>query len=144
MEEKRKAKNIKATQLAQNKLQELLNASRVKDKRSIQNLLVNFKLLSINQTTAQMKLIETWKASRDKNYPSTEKDERNNWRNTTHCMRPTARKEMREGGKTKQAEKSFVRDSGKIWNQAPMVIKEAKSIAVAKKLIKKYYKTLPI
>ena len=59
-------------------------------------------------------------------------------------MRPTARKEMREGGKTKQAEKSFVRDSGKIWNQAPMVIKEAKSIAVAKKLIKKYYKTLPI
>ena len=51
---------------------------------------------------------------------------------------------MQEGERTKLAEKSFVRDSGKIWNQAPMVIKEAKSIAVAKKLIKKYYKTLPI
>ena len=35
------------------------------------------------------------------------------------------REDMVEGGKTKQAENSFVRDAGKLWNRAPTEIKEA-------------------
>ena len=32
----------------------------------------------------------------------------------------------------------------KIWNQAPSSIKEAKTMAIAKKLVKNYCKTLPV
>ena len=32
-------------------------------------MLERFNLLSINQTSAQIKLIKAWKASRDLNYP---------------------------------------------------------------------------
>ena len=39
---------------------------------------------------------------------------------------------MREGGKTKQAERSFVRDTGRLWNQAPTEIKEAGTIGIVK------------
>ena len=34
-------------------------------------------------------------------------------------MRPTIRREMQEGGRTKQADKSLTKDTGKIWNQTP-------------------------
>ena len=34
-------------------------------------------------------------------------------------MRMTTRRVMKEGGKTRLAEDSFVRDAGKIWNQSP-------------------------
>ena len=50
---------------------------------------------------------------------------------------------MREGGKAKQAEKSFVRDSGKNWRQALREIKEAKNIGAATKLIKLNCKIIP-
>ena len=59
-------------------------------------------------------------------------------------MRATTRREMQEGGKTNLAEKSFVRDSGKLWNRAPKEIKEVPTITVAKHKIKRYCKTLPI
>ena len=50
---------------------------------------------------------------------------------------------MREGGKKRLAEESFVRDAGKLWNQAPNETKEAPTLGTAKQLIKKYCKTLP-
>lgn len=39
--------------------------------------------------------------------------------------RSATRKETREGGKTIQVERSFTRDTGKIWNHALKEIKEA-------------------
>ena len=51
---------------------------------------------------------------------------------------------MREGGKTKQAEQSFARDAGRLWNQALIEIKEASTIGIAKHKIIIYFKTLPI
>ena len=42
------------------------------------------------------------------------------------------RKEMVEGGKTKQAENSFLRDAGKLWNRAPTEIKRGTHERVAK------------
>ena len=59
-------------------------------------------------------------------------------------MKLTTIKEMQEGGKTRQTDKSFMRDAGKIWTQAPKEIKEVRNIGAAKKLIKLYCKTLPI
>ena len=61
----RKMKNIKAMQLAQNKVLRLLDRSKIKYRRSIKDMLEKFDLLLVNQTVAQIKLQETWKASRD-------------------------------------------------------------------------------
>ena len=137
-------KNIKTTQIAQNKMLRLLDGSRVKDKRSIKDMLEKFEILSINQTIAQIKLTEAWKASKDDNYPIKLRWTRENAGETEQLnSRQTRRHTMREGGMTLQAEKSFTRDTGKIWKQASKEIKEAKSIGVAKNLIKKYCKMLP-
>ena len=53
-----KTKDMKATQLAQNKVLRLLDGSRIKDKRSVREMLVKFNMLSINRTT--IKLQEAW------------------------------------------------------------------------------------
>ena len=116
-DEDKKMKNIKATQIAQNKMLRLLVGSRVKDKRSTGDMLEKFGMLSINQTMAQIKLTEAWKANKDNNYPIklrwtreiAEKTEQLNTRQTT-------RQTLREGGKTTQAEKSFARDTGNVWS----------------------------
>ena len=108
-------------------------------------MLDKFDLLSINQTSAQIKLTEAWKASKDINYPIEMKPRRAPpGDGTPRQMRATTQKEIREGGKTILAEKSFTRDTGKIWKQAPKEIKEAKSIGLAKSPIKKYCKMFPI
>ena len=86
-----------------------------------------FDLLWINQTLVQIKLQEAWKAERDEDYPINLKnkmiteDGGENFR----AARTTTRRTMIEGGRTKQAVESFVRDAGKLWNQAPKKIKDA-------------------
>ena len=62
-EEDRKRRDVKAIQIAKNKLQRLLDGSRIKDLRSMGGHARKFDMLSINQTTAQIKLQEAWKAS---------------------------------------------------------------------------------
>ena len=68
-EEDKKTKDMKAVQIAQNKLLRQLDGSRIKDRRSIKDMLDKFDMLLINQTSAQIKLTEAWKASRDADYP---------------------------------------------------------------------------
>ena len=58
-----------ATQVAQNKMLRLLDGSRIKDRRSVKDMLEKFNMLSINQTIAEIKVLEAWKANKDKNYP---------------------------------------------------------------------------
>ena len=76
-------------------------------------MLLKFDFLSINQASAQMKIQEAWKASRDPNFPinfgsrGVEGE-----RETEREVRTTTRRRMKEGGKNKIAEESFVRDTG--------------------------------
>ena len=63
------SKVIKAVQLAKNKLLRLLAGSQIKDMLSKKDMLNKFEILSMNQTLAQIKLTEAWKASRNTNYP---------------------------------------------------------------------------
>ena len=102
-------------------------------------------VLSINQTVAEIKLFEAWKANRDENYPiHLWREGRIEGEEPARNTRETNRREMREGGRTIQAENSFVRDTGRIWNRAPMEIRVAPSKGIAKKLIRNYCKGLPI
>ena len=67
-------------------------------------------MLSINQTSAQIKLQEAWKASKDADYPIKLRTEE---RDLSLQMRASTWREMMERGKTQQAEQSFVRDMGR-------------------------------
>ena len=95
----------------------------------------------LNQTAAQIKLTEAWKANHDEDYPVKMMTSK---KHTEREVRRGTRREMLEGGKTKIIQDSYTRDTGRIWNRAPIAIKDALSIRSAKMEIKKYCKTLPI
>ena len=71
-------------------------------------------------------------------------EEREKGEEPARNTRATNRREMREGGRTIQAENSFVRDTGRMWNKAPSEIREASLKGNAKRLIRIYCKGLPI
>ena len=77
-------------------------------------MIARFDLLSINHTTAKINLLEALKASKHQDYPVCMKKERKieaeEPARNTHAYN---REEIVEGGKTKQAENSFVRDARK-------------------------------
>ena len=47
---------------------------------------------------------------------------------------------MEEGDRTNPAKKSFVNNGARIWNKAPINIKQAKTEKIAQKAIKQYCK----
>ncbi len=140
-EDDKKTENMKMTQIVQNKMLRMLDNSKIKDKRSIKEMLEKFDLLSVNQTAAQIKLSEAWKASKDSSYPVKMRDEHSK---QDREVRPGTRREMMEGGRLKIIQDSFARDAGKIWNQAPQSIKKAETLIKAKKEIRTYCKLLPV
>ena len=99
----------------------LLDGCRIRDRRNVKDMLEKFDMLSINQTLAQIKLLEAWKANKDGNYPiHMKKRERTEGDEPARNTRVSGRGEkMTEGGKTIQAKNGFVRDTGKMWNRAP-------------------------
>ena len=60
---------FKDIQLVQNNLLRTLNGTKVKDKISIASMLDKFKMQSVNQTNASIKLLEVWKALNLDDYP---------------------------------------------------------------------------
>ena len=55
-------KELEDLQKCQNKLLRALNGSRISDQISNNSMLVKFKILSVNQMNAQIKLTEMWKS----------------------------------------------------------------------------------
>ena len=51
---------------------------------------------------------------------------------------------MIETGRTARSMTSFCGDAPRVWNKAPELITKAKSLAMAKKEIKTFVRTLPI
>ena len=53
--------DLDALQKCQNKMLRALNGSRIKDQISTKSMLLKFKIISVNQMNAQIKLSEMWK-----------------------------------------------------------------------------------
>ena len=115
---------------------------RVTDKIPVKTMLENQKMMSVNQTAAQIKLLEMWKAKNTEDYPlkiqfqTTAREGTTTWGDSSG--------KAIEVGKTNAAKKSFIGDATRTWNRAPDEIKLAKTISSAKHRIKVYCKTLPI
>ena len=129
-------------QKAQNKLLRILSNKKLSDRISTKTLLETQNMLSVNQLSAQIKLTEMWKAKYDEEYPLKFKSQKTaeNARET----RGNSNGKLMELGRTKKSITSFYGDAPRIWNKAPREITKAKSLAIAKKEIRIFCKTLPI
>ena len=137
-----KTKQGADVQKIQNRLLKVLENKRVTDKIPVKTMLENQKMMSVNQTAAQIKLLEMWKAKNTEDYPL-KIEFQTTAREGTTTQGDSSGKAI-EVGKTNAAKKSFIGDATRTWNRAPDEIKLAKTISSAKQRIKVYCKTLPI
>ena len=101
-------------------------------------LCVKWALVGFNQMHAQVKLTEMWKAVHYTNFPL-----------NIEQLQPAVNGRTTRGvsdGKLLEPSSlnTFIGNATRLWNKAPIVIKNSKSISVAKKEIKQYCKSLPI
>ena len=54
--------STQAAQISQNKELRLLDGSKIKDRRSVAEMLLKFDFLSVNQISAHIKIQDAWKA----------------------------------------------------------------------------------
>ena len=91
-----KTEDIKAAQIAHYNVMRQMDGSKIKERRSKSSMLEKHNMLFLNQTAAEIKLNEAWKASRDQNYPiSMKKRKSNRVGRPARNMRGHNRKEMR-------------------------------------------------
>ena len=95
------------------------------------------------QLATQIKLVEVWKTINIENYPV--KLENNQLQRNTNgrAVRTATVKMWKDDTRIATAQESFLRDAAKIWNNAPINVKNANSLYLAKKEILKFVKTIP-
>jgi hypothetical protein len=140
-EDQPKSKGMKLLQRAQNRMLRMLTGTCLADRIRIKDLLEMTNSFSVNQTAAQIKLGEMWKAAMQPKYPvKMERVERN----ANEHTRQSKSLRFKVKGRTKVGRSAFVADGARPWNNAPGNITSATTIWQAKKSIRTYCKTLPI
>ena len=125
-------------QKAQNKMLRTLENVRISDKISVNSMLIKHKMLSINQLNAQIKLTEMWKANYVPSYPlEVQKRPSTSEGIITRGM-------LQDNLVEVSTRKTFIGDASRVWNKAPIAIRNAKSLSLAKQEIRKFCVTLPI
>ena len=117
-------------QKAQNRMLRVLTKTRRLDRKRITEMLKETDSLSVNQTSAQIKMMEMWKATRDSKYPIQVEVIREQKTGTSTRGNQSIR--IKETGRTKLVIQSFVGDAARLWNKAPEEIKGKKTISSAK------------
>ena len=120
----------------------LLNNSRLIEKISTKTLLKNVNMLSVNQTNAQIKITDVWKALHDPYHPL--KIEKVVHDASSSMTRSVTNGDLKEFGKSEVLQSTFLSDASRIWNICPNNIKSCESIWQAKKAIRQFFETLPI
>ena len=141
-QEERRPALMKSLQLTQNRLLRTLNGTKISDKISTQSMLSTFQLLSVNHLAAEIKLIETWKSINLEYNPIQLEPFKAN--KNAHQLRPQLNRIFKDDARLAISQSSFHIDAARVWNNAPPEIKNAITLADAKKNIKIYSKSLPI
>ena len=137
--------SLKSLLSTQNRMLRMLNGTTIKDKISSCKLLEKFGLLSVNQLSAKIKLIEGWKIVHEEDYPLTlEPYKTKIIRGDQHFLRLHPNQIFRDSCKYVKSEASFHIDTAKLWNNAPTEVRKAPNLNTAKKNITVFCKTLPI
>ena len=120
----------------------ILNGSKIKDKVLVKSLLEKFKLLSVNQLNASVKLLVVWKTLRVDNYPLTIKTQES--RDGVTATRADRAGRPIEIGKSILTQNTCVSDAIHTWNKASSKVTDCESLYRAKKEIRSFAKSLPI
>ena len=132
----------KAAQVAQNKMLRMLDRVSLTEHIPSKALREKYDIPSVNQLSAEIKLTESWKSVHIDGYPF-QLEPNNPSRDTQgRSIRATTEKKWKDTAKSKAGEMSCSRDAAKLWNNAPLTIKSAKTLSLAKKEIKAYCKTI--
>ena len=136
-------KELEDIQIVQNRLVRTLNGKRLSDKIRTSVLLTNINMLSINQTHAQIKLLEIWKSFNDTKNNILRVEKVKSYEQGSRTRSGTALN-LVEIRTSMSSSKTFKNDAIRLWNIAPESIKKCDSIYSAKLEIKHFTKTLPI
>ena len=109
-------------------------------------MLDKFKLLSVNQLSAEIKLTEVWKSINVDKCPLQLEPYKSNLNpsESTRQLRPNLTRVFKDTARLKMSKNSFNIDAAKVWNMAPNEVRNATTLNSAKSEIKKHCKTLPI
>ena len=110
-----KKQAITDVQKTQNKLLRILEKKKISDKIKVTTMLKSQDMLSVNQTTAQIKLVEMWKAKHVEVYPINIRFLTTVGGRRTTCGETKGK--ALETGKTSKARTSFIGDSTRTWNR---------------------------
>ena len=134
--------DLQALQKVQNDLLRMLNGSNVSGRVSIESMLLKFKLASVNQLNARIKLLEIWKAKNIKDYPL-QISQQSAYKQSV-ITRADKKERPIEIGKCKLTQRTSISDAIRVWNRAPASVTSCMSEYQAKKQIKEFVKSLPI
>ena len=122
----------------------MLDRVSLKDHIPTLSILNKYNLPSVNQLAGEIKLTEAWKIINVPSYPLKFEDNNPNRAATQRSVRPSTIKKWKDTAKLKCAEESFIIDTARLWNSAPLTVTRANSLQLAKTSIKKYCKAMPI
>ena len=94
-------------------------------------ILKNFKMLSVNQVNAQVKLLEMWKANNVDKFPI--KVTKQSTAENARVTRGDTSERLLESGMSELVRNSCIGDATKLWNKASIAVKAATTIFSAKK-----------
>ena len=107
-------------------------------------MLTKFQILSVNQLSAEIKLIEVWKAINVDDCPIALEPYIQHPTQTDRSLRPQPNRVFADCARLAMSQNSFHIDAAKVWNLAPANVKTAVSLQGAKRERKNYCKSLPI
>ena len=129
--DERKCAAMKSLQLTQNRMLRAINGSKVKDKVSVSSLLTKFKLLSVNQLAAQIKLTEVWKSVNVQDCPIV-MDPYNQGQSASNLeLRPRPTRIFNDTARLQISKSSFSVDAARLWNLAPTNVTQAIKLSEA-------------
>ena len=108
-----------------------MHGSTLADRINTKIIFNETNILSVNQLNAQAKLMEVWKSQNGGSYPL-------KWINRCDDIKRTWLKssnkpELVFNGHSRTQSNSFINDAARIWNEAPLTIKESRTLNMAKK-----------
>ena len=110
----------------------------------MQSMLKKFNLLSVNQLSAQIKLVEAWKIVNVQGHPLTLEPYNEHVKTNSVGLRPQPTRVFNDTYKLQISSCSFNVDAARLWNLAPAQIKTAATLGEAKTAILKHVTSLPV
>ena len=114
----------------------LLSGKAITDQVSIKSMLENLGWLSVNQLAAETRLIEAWKSVHIDDYCM--KDVLKLRHKGSYNTRSNHVDYLDTGVEDIYGSAGFVNTTAKLWNKSPKLVKEATSISIAKREIRKF------